>query len=163
MGRFGRLKQLDISEKTIDFPLPEAHVPQYCERPPVLELAHMGRSNKRYFSARMSMAAKSIAESVSTAKDRNEAEKQATAAATAEATSLDRDRELIPTTIIRGWRDLYDDTGVEVEYSEESAVELVSELPDDIIDRMRHEASGLSRFRSTPMPTPEQLEAATKN
>ncbi len=162
MSRFGRLKQLEVEGKTIPFELPEAHVELFCEDIPVLHLAHMGRSNKDWFNARMALGTSSVAKAVA-GKTGKAARKAADDIATKEATRLDVDRDLIPAYVIKGWENLYDDEGKPVEFSTEEAGELIGQLPDDIVERMRMEAMNLENFRDMPTIDPSVAEAFVGN
>lgn len=158
MGKFGRLKQLDITGKTCAFELPEAHVPEFCEDAPVLELAHMGRANSDYFNARMVIAANDMSKS-----GKKRSQKEIEEEAVKQALSLDVDRELIPAYVIKGWRHLYDDQGNEVSFSAKEAADLVAQLPDDILDRMRNVAMNVTNYRDTPVLTKAGEEALEGN
>jgi hypothetical protein len=149
MAKFGRLKQLDIKGKTTPFALPEAHVPEFCKEVPVLHLAHMGRSNEDYYNARMAIAANNMARATKT-RSADEVDKESMK----EALSLNTDRELIPAYVIVGWDHLYDDEGNPVTHSPKEASDLVAQLPDDIVDRMRTVAMNVANYRSTPVVSP---------
>lgn len=163
MAKFGRLKKLDIGGRTIEFVLEEAHVPDFCDDPPVLHLAHMGRANKAWFNARMALSAKGMAAAVKGKNTKAKAMSAATEFATKEASSFDRDRELMPLYIIKGWDNMFDDDGSQVSFSKESAAELLAELPDDVIESMRDDAGDVQAFRLTIEPTPEEVEVALGN
>ena len=157
MSKFGRLKKLGIEGKTISFELPEAHIPEYCREVPVLQLAHMGRANKEWFNARMVLSTNTIMKAV-TGKSQAQAQTAALEVATKESTSLDRDRELIPAYVIVDWKNLYDDVGNVVKFSPKEAADLIEQLPDDIVDRLRMEAMDISQFRETPTISPAAAE-----
>lgn len=154
MSKFGRFKSLSVEGKTYPFELPEAHVPSFCERVPVIYLAHMGRGNKEYFNARMTMGANGMVKAA-----RKKSQSEIEEAAMKEAISLDRDRELIPAFVIKGWDDLYDDDGNLVSFTTAEAADLISQLPDDVIDRMRNDAMDVQNYRDTPAIDPVAAEA----
>ena len=163
MAKFGRLKKLDVAGRTIPFVLEEAHVPEFCDEPPVLQLAHMGRANKGYFNARMAIGAKGIAKAVKGKNTKSGAKKAAVEFATAEASNLARERELMPIHIVTDWEHLYDDKGIVVPYTREDAVELLAELPDDVIEDMRDKAADISEFRDLIAADPADVEEALGN
>ena len=154
MAKFGRLKKLSVDGKTFAFELPEAHVASFSEHVPVIHLAHMGRGNAAYFNARMTSGANGMARAT-----RKRSAKEINEMAMKEAISLDQDRELMPLHVIKGWDHLYDDDGKLVEFSVEEATELVMQLPDDVIDRMRHEAGDVRNYRDVEALDPEAAEA----
>lgn len=177
MGRFDRsLKHLSIDEKTIEVEFTEMHqfTKQWCKEPPVLLLAHMGRANRAWWNARVSATFAHLAdeaEEVENAKNRPDLVKRFEENAAKEAESMERNRETMPEHIVKGWRHMYNDDGVEEPFSVEAARDLLTAtnekgayvVPDDILLKWMGRAADVSLFRTAATPTAADAEVLAKN
>jgi len=157
---FEHLKKLAIApEQTSPYEIPELGPDA------VLHLAHAGQVNKAYFNARFS---DSIAKATKMAKGRK-GKKALDAIVEAETNadaSRERDRELYPLHIIKGWDGVLDDQGKLAPFSVESAQKIVDILCSDpslaeIFDGIRGHASNTANYRD--MLDAADLEAVAKN
>ncbi len=99
---------------------------------PIFILSRMGRSNKRY----------SKALEASTRPYRRQVELGTLKNEIAEGLFVN----VFCDTVLKGWKNVQDENGVEIPYSKEAAVKLMNDLPD-VYDRLQEEAKLAANFR----------------
>ena len=125
---FGHLKQLEVGEKTARFTLPIIEG--------VLILKPATEANKPYFN-----------KVLKSSRQRNlRIARTKTVDADALVEGRENDRELFPLYVVVGWEKVTDESGKIVEFSIEECQSFFEQLPDWMLDEIRHFASDVSNF-----------------
>lgn len=145
MGKFGHLKQFDVeSDHTTEYTISRITVNGVS---PTLKVAPATEANKPYFNAQIRYTQKNLRSMRSGGMSGRTLE---------EMRELDRD--LYPKYVIKGWRDVVDADGNDVQFSKSECEAFLSELPDWIFDEVRE-------FCSNPQNHVDavDVEATAKN
>lgn len=124
-SKFGDLKQYAIGKDTLArYTL---HQIEVNGKSPTLIVGPATEANPSYFNALLKRSARSA---------RQIAAGKVNAGMIAE--NREEDRNLYPLHILRGWEDMVDAKGKDIEFTREDAVEFIGELPDWVFDDIRN-------------------------
>lgn len=138
--KFGRLKELDLNDKTAWYDIPElSPKARICLRP---------QTDKRYQSAQLQLAAN---------RARSATKKRGAVTVQDLQSDRDEDRDLFPRYLFVHWTDVLDDEGEPVEFSVDHAVELCEQMPDWLFDRIRAFTNQPANFLDEPVPDAGEL------
>lgn len=126
---FTHLKNLDVKDKTSDFPIYQ------IAGEPELILKPATEANKPYFNAVLKRTRRGM-----------RALKAGAISQKMVADNREEDRELYPQHVIVGWRRVTDAQGENVPFSPESCRDFLEALPDWIFDEIRNFAGDSSNF-----------------
>lgn len=133
MTDFSYLKKVDVKNNDAK----EYHINQIsvAGKTPVLLVAAATESNTVYYNALLRDAIKN-------------ARKVRKGGVSAEMMkkNRDQDRELYPKYVIKGWRDIVDNSGAVVPFSQEACSDFINDLPDWIFDDIRNYCSDPTNF-----------------
>lgn len=145
---FSNVRKLDIAGKTAEYKLYEMD-----EDPkPVLIMKPIGSENKPFFNEMLRRFGGDARRMKALAKDGEALDK------VREAT-----RELFPLHVVTGWRNMRDNDGNIVEFSQDACAEFFAVLPPDMVDDIRAFADDPSNFRVTRGAPPIDAEALAGN
>tara|TARA_R110000851_G_scaffold268071_2_gene420694 strand:+ start:22691 stop:23188 length:498 start_codon:yes stop_codon:yes gene_type:complete len=161
--QFGHLAKFNPKANAVDFyPAipPQLRSAPTVEEPegelivPTISLRNAGQANKPYFNAVSKQNAKS-----------GQARRLAQGRIDAETVDRNRrqDRLLFPRHVIVGWSGIYDEKGLEVEYSLENCAAFLNALPDWMMDELRNFAAVPSNFLDDDEPDDEDIAETAKN
>ncbi len=125
MADFSHLKALEVStEKTSEYTFHQITV---NGKTPTLVVAPATEANKPYFNALLKRAGRSA---------------RAVRAGAVNAGMIEENREedrvLYPRFIVKGWHDVIDADGADVEFSADEAMDFLGQLPDWLFDDFRN-------------------------
>lgn len=136
---FSHLKQLDVKNKTVDYPIYQ------IAGEPVLVLKPATEANKPYFNAVLKRSRRNIRAVQSGAINNKML-----------AENRDEDRELYPRHVIADWKGITDSKGKPVDFSVDACRSFLEALPDWVFDEIRNFAGSSANF------TGEVIDVETK-
>ena len=154
---FGHLAHYNPKANAADFypPIP-AKLKDVDGKPivPTLTLRNAGQSNRPYFNAVSKQNAKS-----------GQARRLAQGRIDAETVDRNRrqDRLLFPRHVITGWAGIYDENGLEVEFSLENCAAFLTALPDWMMDELRNFAAVPANFLDDDEPDDDDIAETSGN
>lgn len=124
MVDFSHLQSLEVTnDRTAEYTF---HNIEVNGKSPTLIVAPAGEANKPYFNALLKRAGRT-ARQVSAGKIN----------AGMIGENRDEERELFPAYVVRGWKDMLDADGSEVEFTRENCTDFIKALPDWLFDDLR--------------------------
>jgi hypothetical protein len=135
MGLHSQFKTNSVKEtEGVEIEFPEAQNDDGSV--PVFVISRMGRSNKAYSKA-LEAATRPYRRQVELGTMKNEV---------AESLFMD----VFVNNVLKGWKNVQDEDGEEIEFNKDNAVKLLSELPD-VYDRLQEEAKLSANFRDSAL------------
>lgn len=132
MADFSHLGQLDVGARTAEFTIHQVTV---NGRSPTLILAPATEANKGYFNALLKRAGKSARKVKAGNINVGLIEE-----------NRDEDRDLYPKLIVKGWRDVTDINGTDVEFNVDDCAKFLAQLPSWLFDDIRAFAGDTSNY-----------------
>jgi hypothetical protein len=168
---FAHVEALKItSDKTSWCPLPGLFADSFPEaKDPEIEVRYAGEENLGYWNAWLSATATGYGESLAEAKrTKNGADPDGLVTLARrlfeeQQRHTHADRDLYPTHVVVGWRNVIDLAGDEVEFSPALAHKLVGALPKRWFDMLRAHAGTEANFRQRKKLAPEAKAALLGN
>tara|TARA_R110000796_G_scaffold41179_2_gene101987 strand:+ start:31228 stop:31683 length:456 start_codon:yes stop_codon:yes gene_type:complete len=143
MSKFAHLKSLAVNDgDTVEFSFYE------IEGVPTLDVAPATKANREFFNA---VLRKSKEAARKLRSRRNQMPTQAQIDAVRR-----EDVALFSEYIVKGWRNVVDSKGTEVEFSKEDCQEWLMEIPDDMFEELRDFCLDIRNFRQGS----DEMEAA---
>lgn len=139
MTNFSHLKNLDVTNKTAEYPIVQ------IAGEPTLILKPATEVNKPYFNSvlRRSRRTMQAAKSGFSAKMINE--------------NREEDRSLYPKHVVEDWKDVVDNKGKSVKFTPQVCEEFLTALPDWIFDDIRAFCGESANFTGEPIDIEEKL------
>lgn len=144
---FDYLKELDVKDKTAEFPL------SMIRNCPVLIVRPATEANPPYFNEILRRSSKTI---------RNAAQGKIQITSDTMKKNRKEDRELFPKHVIVGWNGVIDSEGNEGEFNEENCSKFVNALPDWIFDQIGAFCRNNSNFLPDNVDQ-EDMDSLAKN
>ncbi len=129
MANFSQLKELEVSDKTVDY-----HIYQ-IEGEAVLKLLPASETTKPYFNA-LFKKSRSRVKAIQSSKMNVGMVKD----------NRDEDRGLYSKHIVKGWAGIVDADGKVVPFTEENVFDFLTALPDWIFEDIRNFAADIQNF-----------------
>lgn len=139
MTDFSHLKQLEVNDKTAEYPIYQ------ISGEPTLILKPATEANKPYFNSVLRRSKRNL-RAIKTGINQKMIKE-----------NREEDRELYPKHIITDWKDVPDSKGKKVPFSVENCTDFIQALPDWIFDDIRAFAGESSNFFGEVIDVKEKL------